>query len=152
MVLSGNFISTAITQEKEIAKPLVINMKAVESVMKYSEILRQAPERIVSWKASYTQAGARMELSMVKAHYDNADIDTVTSGFPDVDDDGQKIDRRAIWSSLAGYDTRVAKLVDANTFIPLEVIDANQSSSSESLKTADFNDSKMALLRAMTLP
>src|SRR4051812_15778827 len=96
MVLSGNFISTAIKQAKEIAKPLQINIKAVDSVMKFSEILRQAPERIVSWKSSCSQAGARMALSMVKAHYENADIDMVTYGIPDVDDDGQKIDHKAI--------------------------------------------------------
>ena len=29
-----------------------------------------------------------MSLAMVKAHYENSDIDTVTSGLHDVDDDG----------------------------------------------------------------
>src|SRR3954465_1988897 len=99
MVLAGNFISTTIKQAKEIAKPLNINIKAVDSMMKYSEILRQAPERIVSWKASCTWAGARMSLAMVKAHYENADFDTMTSGLPDVDDEGQKFDHKAIWAS-----------------------------------------------------
>ena len=91
MVFAGNFISTAIKQAKEIAKPLQINIKAVDSVMKFSEILRQAPERILSCKASCTWAGARMALSMVKAHYENANNDTVTSGIPNLDDEGQKI-------------------------------------------------------------
>src|SRR3954465_12444407 len=80
MVLAGNFINTAITQAKETAKPLQINIKASDSVAKYSEILRRAPERVASWKASCARAGARMSLSMVKAHYEDADIDTVTSG------------------------------------------------------------------------
>src|SRR3954467_11863004 len=75
MVLAGNFISTAVKQAKEIAKPLNINIKAVDSVMKFSEILRQSPERIVIWKASCTRASARMSLAMVKAHYENAYID-----------------------------------------------------------------------------
>src|SRR4051812_1344673 len=96
MVLAGNFINTAIKKTKEIAKPLQINIKAVDSVAKFSEILCQAPERISSWKASCTRASARMALSMVKAHYKNADIDTVTSGIPDVNDEGQKIDHEAI--------------------------------------------------------
>src|SRR3954471_23461209 len=87
MVLAGNFINTAITQDKEIAKPLQIYIKASDSVAKYSEILCRAPERVVSWKASCAWAGARMTLSMVKAHYEGANIDTVTSGVPDVDDD-----------------------------------------------------------------
>src|SRR4051812_2801477 len=140
MVLAGNFISTAIRQAKEIAKPLQINIKAVDSVMKFSEIPRQSPERILSWKASCTRAGARMALSMVKAHYEDADINVVTSGLPNVDDDGQKIDHKAIWSSLARYDTRFAELVDYNVFVPLETIDGAQQSSSESLKTTDFED------------
>ena len=66
-----------------------------------------------------------MALSMVKAHYENADIDTMTSGLPNIDDDGQKIDHKAIWASLAGYDTRVTELVDPNSFVALEIIDGD---------------------------
>src|SRR4051812_9789006 len=77
MVLAGNFINTAITQDKEIAKPLQIHIKASDSMAKYSEILRRAPERITSWKASCARAGARMALSMVKAHFEGSDIDTM---------------------------------------------------------------------------
>src|SRR3954469_24961406 len=109
MVLAGNFINTAITQAEEIAKPLQIHIKASDSMAKYSEILHRAPERVTRWKASCARAGARKTLSMVKAHYEGADIDTVTSGIPDVDDDGKEIDHEAILSSLAVYDTRVAE-------------------------------------------
>src|SRR3954468_12303470 len=137
MVLSDNFINTTIMQAKEIAKPLQINIKASDSVAKYSEILRRAPERITSWKASCARAGARMALSMVKAHYEDADIDTVTSGIPGVDDDGKEINHESILSSLACYDTRVAELVDVNIFVPMNTIDGNQTSS-ESLHTTDF--------------
>ena len=66
-----------------------------------------------------------MSQAMVKTHYKDADIDTVTSGLPDVDDEGQKIDHKAIWASLAGYDTSVAELVDHNVFVPLEIIDGD---------------------------
>ena len=138
MVLAGNFINTAITQAKDIAKPLQINIKASDSMVKYSEILRRAPERITSWKASCARAGARMALSIVKAHYEDADIDTVTSGIPDADDDGKEINHEAILSSLAGYDTRVADLVDINVFVPMNTIDGDNQSSSESLHTVDF--------------
>src|SRR3954468_16288303 len=120
MVLADNFINTAIAQAKEIAKPLQINIKASDSVTKFSEILRRAPERITRWKASCARDGARMALSMVKAHYENADIDTVTSSIPDVDDEGQKINHESILASLTGYDTRVAELVDVNVFVPLK--------------------------------
>src|SRR3954465_7549663 len=138
MVLAGNFINTAITQAKEIAKPLQINIKASDSMAKYSKILRRAPERITNWKASCARAGARMALSMVKAHYEDADIDTVTSGIPDVDDDGKEINHQSILSSLAGYDTIVADLVDVNVFVTMNTIDGGNQSSSESLHTADF--------------
>ena len=138
MVLAGNFINTAIKQTKEIAKPLQINIKAVDSVAKFSKILRRAPKRISSWKASCSQADARMELSMVKAHYEYADIDTVTSGIPDVNDEGQKINHESILASLAGFDTRVAELVDVDVFVPMNTIDGGNQSSSESLHTADF--------------
>ena len=137
MVLAGNFINTAITQANEIAKPLQINIKASDSKVKYSEILRRAPERITSWKASCARAGARMALSMVKAHYEDADIDTVTSGIPDMDDDGKEIDHEAILSSLAGYDTRVAELVDVDVFMPRNFIDNVNQDSSESHHSAD---------------
>src|SRR3954466_14163674 len=137
MVLVGNFINTAITQAKEIAKPLQINIKASDSMAKYSEILRRAPERITSWKASCARAGARMALSMVKAHYKDADIDTVTSGIPDMDDDGKEINHESILSSLAGYDTRVAELVDVDVFVPRNFIDNVNQDSSESHRSAD---------------
>ena len=75
---------------------------------------------------------------MVKAHYEDADIDTVTSGIPDVDNDGKEINHESILSSLAGYDTRVAELVDVNVFVPMNTIDGGNQSSSESLHTADF--------------
>src|SRR4051812_4048146 len=91
MVLAGNFINTAIAQTKEIAKSLQINIKASDSIAKFSEILHRAHEHISRWKASCARADARMALSMVKSHYENADIDRVTSGIPDVDDEGQKI-------------------------------------------------------------
>ena len=91
MVLAGNFINIAITQAKEIAKPLQIYIQSSDSMMKYSEILRRAPERVTSWKASCARSGARMALSMVKSHYEGADIDTVTFGIPNVDDDGKEM-------------------------------------------------------------
>ncbi len=96
-----------------------------------------APERITSWKASCARAGARMALSMVKAHYKDADIDTVTSGIPDVDDDGKEINHEAILSSLAGYDTRVAELVDVDVFVPMNIIESSNQYSSESHHSAD---------------
>src|SRR3954465_15195180 len=137
MILAGNFINTAIAQAKEIAKPLQIYIKASDSVVKYSDILRRAPERVASWKASCARAGARMALSMVKAHYEDADIDMVTSGIPDVDDDGKEIDHEAILSSLAGYDTRVAELVDVDVFVPKNFLDNADPESSESPHSGD---------------
>ena len=74
---------------------------------------------------------------MVKAHYEDADIDTVTSGIPDVDDDGKEINHQSILSSLAGYDTRVTDLVDIDVFVPINTIDGGNQSSSESLHTAE---------------
>ena len=138
IVLVGNFINTAIAKAKEIAKPLQINIKASDSMAKYLEILHRAPERITIRKASCARAGARMALSMVKAHYEGADIDTVTYSIPDVDDDGKEIDHEAILSSLAGYDTRVAELVDIDVFVPMNIIDSGNQDSSESHHNADF--------------
>ena len=40
--------------------------------------------------------------------------------------------------SLAGYDTRVAELVDVNDFVPMKTVEDKGQSSSESLNTADF--------------
>src|SRR3954471_20858514 len=137
MILAGNFINTAIAQAKEIATPLQIYIMASDSMVKYSEILRRAPDRVASWKASCARAGARMVLSMVKAHYEGADIDTVTSGIPDVDDDGKEIDHEAILSSLVGYDTRVAELVDIDVFVPMNTINSVNQDSSKSHHSAD---------------
>ena len=74
---------------------------------------------------------------MVKAHYEGADIDTVTSGIPDVDDDGKEIDHEAILSSLAGYDTRVAELVDIDVFMPRNFLGKTNPESSVSPHSGD---------------
>src|SRR3954471_7804550 len=102
------------------------------------EIYDPKMKEITSWKASCARAGARMALSMVKAHYEDADIDMVTSGIPDVDYDGKEINHEAILSSLAGYDTRVAELVDVDVFVPMNIIDSGDQGSSESHHSADF--------------
>src|SRR3954466_4162741 len=78
-----------------------------------------------------------MALSMVKAHYEDADIDTVTSGIPDIDDDGKEIDHEAILSSLAGYDTRVAELRDIPVLVPMNAIDSVNQASYESHHSVD---------------
>src|SRR4051812_2966581 len=86
-----------------------------------------------------------MALSMVKAHYEDADIDTATSGIPDVDDEGKEINHESILSSLVGYDTRVVELVDVNVFVPMNTIDGGNQSSSESVHTADFEGDSPAV-------
>ena len=85
-----------------------------------------------------------MALSMVKTHYEDADIDTVTSGIPDVDDEGQKINHESILASLAGYDTRVAELVDIDVFMPMNTIDSINQDSSESHHSADVEGDSLA--------
>src|SRR3954465_7372735 len=107
--------------------------------MKYSKILCQASKRIMRWKASSIWARARMALEMVKAHYDNTDIDMVTTSMPNMDEEGNKVDSDAIGVSLPVYNTRIAKLVNEDVFVPLEIID-NDPSTSESLKTIYFID------------
>ena len=81
---------------------------------------------------------------MVKSYYEDADIDTVTSGIPDVDDDGKEIDHEAILSSLAGYDTRVTELVDIDVFVPMNTIDSVNQDSSESHHSADVEGDSLA--------
>ena len=45
----------------------------------------------MSWKASSNRDGAKMALTMMKAHYDDADIDMVISGMPAIDEEGNKV-------------------------------------------------------------
>ena len=54
-----------------------------------------------------------------------------------MDDDGKEIDHEAILSSLTGYDTRVAELVDVDVFVPRNLLDSVNQDSSESHHSAD---------------
>src|SRR3954468_3708111 len=85
-------------------------------------------------------AASFVAIPTTKAYYENANIATVTSGIPDVDDEGQKINHESILASIAGYDTRFAELVDVNFFVPMKTIDGGNQSSSEFLNPCDFEE------------
>jgi hypothetical protein len=62
------------------------------------------PGLVADWKQSTAQGGARTALTLAKAHYLKLDLDLITSGIPENNDDGTPVDEAAIWQSMLGYD------------------------------------------------
>jgi hypothetical protein len=66
--------------------------------------LQLMPGLVVDWKQFATRGGARTALTLAKAHYPELDLDLVTSGLPESNDDGTPVDEAAIRQSVLGYD------------------------------------------------
>jgi hypothetical protein len=62
------------------------------------------PGLVTDWKQSAARGGARTALTLSKAHYPEQDLDLVTSGIPESNDDRTPMDEAAIWQSVLGYD------------------------------------------------
>ena len=53
---------------------------------------------------------------MVKAQYPEADIRTVSKYMPKYNEDGSELDQKAVLSSVSGFATRVAEMVNLSTY------------------------------------
>jgi hypothetical protein len=60
------------------------------------------PGLVVDWKQSSTRGGARTALTLAKAHYPELDMDLITSGILESDEDGAPVDEAAIRQSMLG--------------------------------------------------
>jgi hypothetical protein len=62
------------------------------------------PRLVADWKQSSARGGARTALTLAKAHYHELDLDLITSGIPESNEDGAPVDEAAIRKSMLGYD------------------------------------------------
>jgi hypothetical protein len=54
------------------------------------------PGLVADWKQFSTRGGARTTLTLGKAHYPELDLDLITSGIPESNEDGAPVDKAAI--------------------------------------------------------
>lgn len=104
-------IRDMILSNREIAQVLKIRDADTIPVSELADKMFLAPGLIQDWKMSSARGGARTALTLVKAHYEDIDIDYVTSFMPS-EENGKKIDAKAVTQSILGFDNRVAKTVD----------------------------------------
>jgi hypothetical protein len=62
------------------------------------------PGLVADWKQSSARGGARTALTLAKAHYPELDLDLITSGIPESNEDGTLVDEAAIQQSMLGCD------------------------------------------------
>jgi hypothetical protein len=62
------------------------------------------PGVVADWKQSSARGGTRTALTLAKAHYPELDLDLITSGIPESNEDGMPVDEAAIRQSVLGYD------------------------------------------------
>jgi hypothetical protein len=54
------------------------------------------PGLVADWKQSSARGGARTALTLAKAHYPELDLDLITSGIPESNEDGTPVDEAVI--------------------------------------------------------
>jgi hypothetical protein len=78
---------------------------------------------------------------LAKAHYPEIDLDLVTSGIPESNDDGMPVDEAAIRQSVLGYDQLYALGTQLNIYYEAYDLPGSQSHASVSISgTADDAD------------
>jgi hypothetical protein len=78
---------------------------------------------------------------LAKAHYPKIDLDLVTSGIPESNDDGMPVDEASIRQSMLGYDQLCALGMQLNIYYEAYDLPGTQSHASTSISgTADAAD------------
>jgi hypothetical protein len=89
---------------------------------------------VADWKQSAARGGVRTALTLAKAHY--PEMDLVTSGLPESNDDGILVDEAAIRQSVLGYDQLYALGTQLNVYYEAYDLPGSQSHASASISGA----------------
>jgi hypothetical protein len=108
------------------------HLSAIMMTMK----LLLVPGLVADWKQSAARGGARTALTLAKAHYPELDLDLVTSGLPESNDDGTPVDEAAIRQNMLGYDQLCALGTQLNVYYEAYNLPGSQSHASASISRA----------------
>ena len=81
-----------------------------------ASMLTQASEEHDNVLRSAARGGVKVALAMLWAWYPEINMHTATEYMPEVDEQGQAIDQRALVSSVSGYASRLAGMVNIDVF------------------------------------
>jgi hypothetical protein len=95
------------------------------------------PGLVADWKLSSARGGARTALTLAKAHYPELDLDLVTSGIPESNEDGAPVDEAAIWQSVLGYDQLCALGTQLNVYYEAYDLPGSPAQASASVSVAN---------------
>jgi hypothetical protein len=102
------------------------------SAIALTQKLLLVPGLMVDWKQSAARGGARIALTLVKAHYPEMDLDLLTTGIPEGGEDGAPVDEAAIWQSVLGYFQLCALGTQLNVYYEAYDLPGSQSQASAS--------------------
>jgi hypothetical protein len=98
--------------------------------------LQLVPGLVADWKQSSGWGGARIALTLAKAHYPELDLDLITSGIPERNMDGTPVDEAAIRQSMLGYDQLCALGTQLNVYYEAYDLPGSPSHASASVSVA----------------
>ena len=81
-----------------------------------ASMLTRASEEHDNVLRSAAHGGVKVALAMLWAWYPEINMHTATEYMPEVDEQGQTIDQRALVSSVSGYASRLASMVNIDVF------------------------------------
>jgi hypothetical protein len=101
-----------------------------------SEKLKLLSGLVADWKQSAARGGAKTALTLAKAHYPELNLDLVTSGIPESDDDETPVDEAAIRQSVLGYDQLCAMGTQLDVYYEAYALPGSPSHASASISGA----------------
>jgi hypothetical protein len=106
------------------------------SAIALTQKLLLVPGLVVVWKQSSARGGARIALTLAKAHYPELDLDLITSGIPESGEYGAPVDKATIWQSVLGYDQLCALGTQLNVYYEAYDLPGSASQASASVSAA----------------
>jgi hypothetical protein len=94
------------------------------------------PRLVADWKQSSARGGARTTLTLAKAHCPKLDLDLITSGIRESNEDGTSVDEAAIQQSVLGYDQLCALGTQLNVYYEAYDLPGFPSQASASISAA----------------
>jgi hypothetical protein len=106
------------------------------SAIALTQKLMLVPALMADWKQSSARGGTRIALTLAKAHYPEMDLDLLTSGIPESDEDGALMDEATIRQSVLGYDQLCSLGTQLNVYYEAYDLPGSPSQASASASAA----------------
>ena len=116
MLQGGEIISSIATTARTFATKFFPGNNDPVDLDQMASMLTRASEEHDNVLRSAARGGVKVALAMLWAWYPEINMHTATEYMPEADEQGHAIDKRALISSVSGYASRLAGMVNIRVF------------------------------------